>query len=37
MNNISKITNPNHMTKHQNAIAEKKQNVWWKGTAKLMM
>ena len=27
MNNISKITNPNHMTKHQNAIAEKKQNV----------
>ena len=42
MNNMSNIikghnkkSSRNHMTKDQNAIAEKKQNVQWKGTVKL--
>ena len=43
MNNISKIItghnkkpHQNYVTKDQNAIAEEKQNVQWKGTVKLM-
>ena len=42
MNNMSKIikghnkkSHRNHMTKDQNAIAEKKQNAQWKETVKL--
>ena len=40
MNNMSNIILGHHrnpVTKHQNVIAEKKWNVQWKGTIKLMM
>ena len=45
MDNISKIiktviikkSHRNQVTKHHNAIAEKKENVQWNGTVKLMM
>ena len=31
------MSHQNHVTKHQNAIAKKMQNVQWKGPVKLMM